>query len=186
MNSNIKFLALLCMATLIFSACDDDDPIIVDPPELITTLTYTLTPAGGGSTVVLSFQDLDGDGGASPVVSNGTLTANTTYNGSLSLLNESVTPTEVITDEIEEEADEHQFFFQSNISGLSVGYDDEDENGLPVGLENTLSTGASGSGNMTVTLRHEPDKDAAGVSGGDIDNAGGETDIEVTFAIDVQ
>ena len=43
-----------------------------------------------------------------------------------------------------------------------------------------------GSGTITVTLRHEPNKDAAGVSSGDIANAGGETDIEVTFNVEIQ
>ena len=38
-----------------------------------------------------------------------------------------------------------------------------------------------GHGQFTVTLRHEPDKSAQGVSAGDITNAGGETDIEVSL-----
>jgi hypothetical protein len=39
---------------------------------------------------------------------------------------------------------------------------------------------------VVVTLRHEPDKGAAGVSGGDITNAGGDTDIEVTFPVVIE
>ena len=35
-------------------------------------------------------------------------------------------------------------------------------------------------------LRHEPDKSAAGVSSGDITNAGGETDIEVSFNVIIE
>ena len=42
-----------------------------------------------------------------------------------------------------------------------------------------------GNGTITVILRHEPDKDASGVSNGDITNAGGETDIEVVFNVEV-
>ena len=38
----------------------------------------------------------------------------------------------------------------------------------------------------TITLRHEPAKTATGVSGGDITNAGGETDIEVVFDVTVE
>ena len=37
-----------------------------------------------------------------------------------------------------------------------------------------------------MTLRHEPAKDASGVAAGDITNAGGETDIEVTFDVTVE
>ncbi|MEZ7887763.1 MAG: type 1 periplasmic binding fold superfamily protein, partial [Flavobacteriales bacterium] len=61
-----------------------------------------------------------------------------------------------------------------------------DEEGNPIGLSTVLTTGEMGSGTITVTLRHEPNKDAAGVSSGDIANAGGETDIEVTFNVEIQ
>jgi len=39
---------------------------------------------------------------------------------------------------------------------------------------------------VTITLRHEPAKDATGVSDGDITNAGGETDISVNFPVEIQ
>ena len=58
--------------------------------------------------------------------------------------------------------------------------------GNPVGLSSTVTTTDAGSGNVTVVLRHEPDKSGDGVAAGDISNAGGEIDIEVTFAIDVE
>lgn len=170
---------------LLLASCKDEP---VDPieEEVITTLNYTLTPVGGGSAVTLSFQDLDGDGGDAPTVTNGTLAANQMYTGSMELLNESETPSENITEEIEEEDEEHQFFFDSNVSGLEVLYNDLDEDGNPIGLSSTLSTGAAASGSLTITLRHEPMKSADGVSAGNIANAGGETDIEVTFTIDVE
>jgi hypothetical protein len=116
----------------------------------------------------------------------GTLSANTVYTGSIELLNEAESPAEDITEEVQEEDDEHQFFFQSTISELVVSYTDQDEDGNPVGLNTSITTGAPDSGSLTLTLRHEPVKDAAGVSAGDITNAQGETDIEVTFPIDVQ
>jgi hypothetical protein len=42
------------------------------------------------------------------------------------------------------------------------------------------------SGNLTITLIHEPDKFAEGVSGGNIENAGGSTDAEVVFPVIVE
>ena len=186
MTKNYLFIALVLMASLIFTACEKDDPKIPNGEELITTLNYTIIPAGGGTAIILSFQDLDGDGGIAPIITGGTLAANQTYSGTLELLNESTSPTADITEEVEAEDEDHQFFFQSNVSDLTINYDDQDADGNPVGLSSTLTTGAATSGSITIVLRHEPNKSASGVSDGDITNAGGETDIEVTFPIDVQ
>ena len=53
--------------------------------------------------------------------------------------------------------------------------------GNPVGLSFILSTSDASSGALTFTLRHEPNKPNSG-----LDNAGGETDIEITFNVTVQ
>ena len=181
-------LTSVFISLLAVMSCSDDpeDPIIENEEEVITTLTYTLTPSEGGSAVVLSYQDLDGDGANEPTITNGTLSAETTYSGSLTLLNETESPAESITEEIEEEDADHQFFFVTTVSGQSVTYADTDDDGNPVGLASTLTTGSAGSGNLTVTLKHEPDKSASGVSDGVITNAGGETDISVTWTITVE
>ena len=185
MLKNFPFLLSMLVLALFLSSCNDDDPIIENEEELITTLGYTLM-AVNGETVTLLFQDFDGDGGNPPIITGGTLEANSTYLGSLQLLNESETPTEDITEEIAEEDEDHQFFFETDIQGLSFVYTDGDSAAQPVGLRSTLSTGDAGSGTITITLRHEPNKSADGVSDGDITNAGGETDIEVTFPVDVE
>jgi hypothetical protein len=188
--NTFKKVSILFLATLVFTACsnDDDNPTPVNEEEVITTLTATLVPVGGGTTITLQTRDLDGDGPNPPVVTvSGPLVAGTTYNGSLELLNETETPAELINTEIEEEDDEHQFFFQASNGIATFSYSDEDGNGNPVGLEFTLATSdVSGNGNVTITLRHEPSKDAAGVAEGDITNAGGETDIQAVFAVTVQ
>jgi len=64
---------------------------------------------------------------------------------------------------------------------VTTEYDDEDENGNPVGLSFTLTTGAASSGSLTFTLRHEPTKPNDG-----LENAGGSTDIEKSFDLVVQ
>ena len=176
---------LLLLTIVLFTACEKDP----EPPneeEVITTLNYILTPSSGGDAITLSFVDLDGDGGDAPTITGGTLAADVVYTGRLDLLNEAESPAESITDEITEEDEDHQFFFASSKSDLTVVISDQDADGNPVGLSSTLTAGAAGSGNLTITLRHEPNKSASGVSGGDITNAGGETDIEVTFPIDVE
>jgi hypothetical protein len=54
-------------------------------------------------------------------------------------------------------------------------------NGKPIGLAFTLKTGtAAATGNIVVVLRHMPAKSAAGVATGDITNAGGATDAQIT------
>ena len=180
------FAILALSAALMITGCKKDDPVIPVEEEVITTLNYTLTPTGGGTAVTLSFQDLDGDGGNAPTITGGTLAANQTYTGVLGLLNEAESPSENITEEIQEEDEEHQFFFRSDVANLTVAYADMDADGNPIGLTSTLTTGAAASGTVTVTLRHQPDKQGTGVSDGDITNAGGSTDIEVTFPIDVE
>ncbi|MBD79049.1 MAG: type 1 periplasmic binding fold superfamily protein [Crocinitomicaceae bacterium] len=171
------------------SSCKKDepkDPVIPNEEEVITTLHYTLTPNNGGAPVKLTFQDLDGDGGNPPTISKGVLDANTTYLGSLELLNEIESPAKSLTKEIEEEADEHQFFFNTTVKDLSISYADKDANSKPIGLVTSLSTKGRATGKITIILKHEPNKNASGVSDGIIDNAGGETDIEVSFDIEVR
>ena len=52
------------ISLLLFISCSDDpdDPVIENEQEVMTTFTYTLTPAEGGSAVVLNYRDLDADG----------------------------------------------------------------------------------------------------------------------------
>lgn len=194
----IKYLALaLTVVTTMAISCSDDDDNLPEPineEEVITTMNVTLTPTGGGNVVTMSSVDLDGDGPDAPLVTvSGPLLAETTYSGSLELLNETVSPAESINEEIEEEAAEHQFFFQTG-AGLNavIAYSDmesdytSDGSSDPVGLEFVLTTGTTSRGNLTITLRHEPNKEGAGVSQGDITNAGGETDFTATFNISLQ
>jgi len=184
MRTLFAFL-LLAGTVSFFTSCEKDDPEIPHEEELITTLNYTLTDPNG-ETVTLTFQDIDGDGGNSPTITNGTLSSNTTYSGSIELLNESEDPIEDLTSEIREEANDHQFFFTSSAGNITVAYDDTDDNGNPVGLETTLTTSDAGSGSLTVILRHEPEKSNYDVNTNDYSNVGGETDIEVVFPINVQ
>jgi hypothetical protein len=184
----IKNLAIVLFIATLFTACsDDDDPIQVNEEELITTLTATLTPNGGGAVVTLKSVDLDGaDGPDLPVITGGTLAINTTYSGVIKVENETESPAEDITEEVLEEGEEHQFFFTTSNDITTVTYDDMDAGGNPIGVQFSLVTTTAGSGNLTITLRHEPNKTASGVTNGDITNAGGETDVQAVFPITVQ
>ena len=178
-----RLFALLFISVLTFTACSYDDDDIDDgsDEELITTVRYTLT--NGNEVVTLTFSDPDGEGG-----NNGTytvsdnLTANLTYTGIVELLNETESPAEDITEEVKAEADEHEFFYTSDVSGLAITKTDTDGNGNLLGVETSLTTGSEGSGTLTIILKHEPTKPNNGSS----ISAGGSTDVEVIFNITVQ
>lgn len=186
MNLKIKnfwmLLALLVSAS-VFTGCDNDDPEPVNEEELITTVRVTFTnQANAGDVVVATFTDIDGEGGDDPITVNPTLSANATYTVGVEFLNESETPAEDITEEVEEEGDEHQVFMV--VSGglnLTYEYGDTDGNGNPLGLTGTAATGAASTGTLNVVLRHEPKKPNTGLA-----DAGGETDITVDFAVTIQ
>lgn len=185
MKNSILYILLVTASLSFFTSCDDE-VVIPNEEELITTLIYTLTPTDSNDVVTLSFTDLDGDGGDDPTIVNGTLRANTEYEGEIMLLNETETPVEDITVEVIEEAEEHQFFYELDAGGIVIDYDDTDANLQPIGIKTTLNTRLAGVENLKITLIHEPDKSAENVSTGDITNAGGEADIEVSFKITVQ
>jgi hypothetical protein len=179
------FLGSFLLATLLLVSCGDDP----EPPneeELITTLTVTLTPTGGDP-ITMTFKDLDGEGAGVPqyIYSSGgdaaVLSASTTYTAEITLLNESVTPAENITEEVEEEADEHLFCFTvGGGANIDYSYADEDDNGLDVGLTTNWETGAASTGTITIVLRHQPGTKTGACPGL------GETDIEVTFNVAIQ
>jgi len=187
-NKDLLFALLFIIGVLISSCSDDVEPVLVNEEEVITTITITLAAQGGGTQVTLQSRDLDGDGPNAPVVTvSGPLSSGQTYDGSIELLNETQSPAEDITEEVEQEEDEHQFFFLIGGSlDLDTDYADQDGDGNPVGLSFTATAGVASSGTLTVVLRHEPDKDGTGVSDGDITNAGGETDVSQDFSLEIQ
>ena len=180
---NMKFLTATVFVSLLFIGCSDDDaPEAVNEEEVITTLTVTLVPEDGGTAVILQSRDLDGDGSDVPVITTGNLAANVTYSGSIVLLNETEEEPEDITEEVEEENLEHQFFHTSGGDlDITISNENLDTDGNKLGTEFTLVAGAASSGTLTFTLRHEPTKPNTG-----LEDAGGETDISATFSVSVE
>lgn len=188
-----EILAALLIGATLFS-CEKDDPEDIHEHEVFSNVSLHLTPQDGGDEVEFHWHDENGDLVVdADEIESGSLAASTVYSAVVSFDEEEEDEDhdhdhdhdedehESLDKEIKEEADEHQLFF-SAITGLTVTYDDQDENGLPLGLETTFTTDATyAGGDLTISLRHEPTKDAAGVSDGDITNAGGENDVEVTF-----
>ena len=188
----MKKISVLIMsaAILVLNSCKKDepkDPVVPHEEELITSLTLTFVNQSNSSDIkVFSWYDADGDSGLDPVINAESLDANTIYNVSVELLNTTENPAENITEEVAEEAEEHQFFYvASQNSGVTAQYDDQDVNGNPIGINTVFTTtNVSADGSLIVTLKHEPTK-GPNVGIEDAASAGGESDIQVTFELDV-
>lgn len=202
MNSNSFAKIILSNALIIyitlFAGCKTDDPQKEDVPELITKVTLTFTPTGG-STVTATATDADGLG-LLPLKTDGAinLTKNTSYILTITMINalaDSSAPEYNITDEVEEEGDEHMFFFSWTNNVFSdplgngnldlreddVNYDDEDVNNLPIGLTTLwTTTDIVSSGTFRIVLKHQPDLKSTSSSSAD-----GETDLDVDFEVNV-
>ena len=135
--------ALLAIPFLYFSCDDDNDtPEPINEEEVITTMIVTLVNHQNGSDVVtMQTQDLDGDGPNAPVLTvSGPLTAGTSYAGSVQFLNEMEDPAEDITEEVQEEDDEHQVFFSASGVVMEFVYMDFDGDGNPLGTQSVSYT----------------------------------------------
>jgi hypothetical protein len=189
-------LSTFLLATLLLIGACSDDPKPTNEEELITTVRVTLVPQEEGEIVTLEFYDEDGDGSIEPVYSYspstgegtiGLLAANTTYDATIQFLNETESPAENITEEIEEEADEHLVCFTESLTGLTIDYADTEADYLVggssrvVGLSTTWTTSAAtGQGTVTLALRHQPGTKTGACPGS------GDTDVEVTFNVSIQ
>lgn len=184
MKSIQIYLVALIAGVIAISCSSDDDstPEILNEEEVITTVRVQLSNSIGIITTLESV-DADGDGPNAPQITiSGALSSNTQYTGTVLFSNDNETPPENITLEVIEESDEHQVFFTPasslNVTTTPTNFDD---NGNPLGTEFILMTGDVSTGNFTVTLRHEPVKPNTGLA-----SAGGETDVEVTFPLEVE
>jgi hypothetical protein len=183
----LKTSVLLLLLTTVLTGCKNDGDLpevpqpTVNEPEVITTLTLNFTDANGVQPdVSATFRDPDGDGGQGPdIFDNIDLVANTTYNCTITLLDESGSEVEDMTVEIREEDDEHLFCF-TPASGADVTVTRTDTDGtFEVGLSSQWATGAASTGTVNVVLKHQPD----GLKDGTC--APGETDVEVLFITNI-
>ncbi|MBV6484411.1 MAG: hypothetical protein KFKLKKLM_00915 [Flavobacteriales bacterium] len=190
-KNSMKSIFTILMLSLVVFACKKDDkkptpsnPNGNTPPpneeELITTVVLTFTDTTGlVAPFTVTFADPDGDGGNAPTIHEEIhLDSNKYYNVTIQFLDESKTPAEDITEEIEEEATDHLICFTpAGPASLSIVRTDSDGT-FEIGLESFWSTGSmSMTGNtVTVVLKHQP-----GVKDGSC--SPGDTDVEVVFDV---
>lgn len=179
-NSRRFTTGTLVLGTLLtVAACGDSSTAPGGEQELISRVTLSLTPAGGGSAIVTYIDDPDGAGPQAPSAQVGalSLTAGSTYTGSVLFENRLENPPENITEEVEEEADEHRVFYTVTGPGVTITTTDVDSQGRPLGVTFSANAAAAGSGNIRVVLCHYSDnpKPAAATT------CTFDTDIDVTF-----
>lgn len=160
-------------------ACGDSSTAPGGEQELITRVTLTLTPTGGGTPITTFINDPDGAGPLPPAAQVGALAlaAGRRYSGTILFENRLENPPENITEEVEEEADEHRVFYTVTGPGVTITTTDVDSQGRPLGLRFSANASAAGSGNIRVVLCHYSDnpKPAAATT------CAFDTDIDVTF-----
>ncbi|MCU0450528.1 MAG: hypothetical protein MUC97_11920 [Bernardetiaceae bacterium] len=188
----LKFMqpvALVAFAVLAAS-CNRNDPEPENETEEINTLLLTMSPlqGQGGTPAIFSFSDLDGPGGNAPVITGPVpLRANTTYEAFVVVGKAENGVVEDKTTEVDEEGYEHQFFYVANPASLvQFTATDTDRDNRPIGILTRAQTGAAGTGTLRIVLRHDLNKAFAGLNNTNYLQAGGETDVEVTFNITVQ
>jgi hypothetical protein len=196
-NSNIKLPLLLFAFLMVFSSCNSDDPVPENEEELITDVTLIFTEVDGNGNPIgtpVEFLASDSEGlklGSSPTIETVSLTVGKRYLLEIELFNS--VENEDITEEVSEEADEHQFYFLGTAfvgsPVLTYTYDDEDNDGNPVGLKGFVQVSqAPGFNNaqFRLVLRHDSNKSFPGANNPNWENfvqAGGETDVDITYPL---
>ena len=197
MKKQYYLFIILLVLPLIFISCEDDDvPPEENEEEIITDVTLTFTPQGSGTPVVATALDPDGEGPQDiAVVDNIVLATNTTYELSIDLING--IENESIAEEVAEEDEEHMFFFgwtnnlfadptgDGNIGasarGDALNYNDQDDDGNPLGLSTNWTTGDAATGTFRIILKHQPDIKSAQSTSED-----GESDVDLSWDISIQ
>ena len=193
----LNYLLYAVLTLFIFTACEEDEaaPEEENEVEVFTDVKLVFTPSGGGAAVEAAAQDPDGAGVQElQVLGSIDLAANTSYTLTMVIENCLESPCELMNEEIEEEDEEHQFFFaftndaftspvgNGNIDSASdpLNYNDTDGNGNAIGLNTSWTTGSASSGTFTVQLQHQPDVKTATSGATD-----GDTDFALTFNLSI-
>ena len=187
-------LYLTTLLTLAFASCKSDEPTQENDGEVITDVTLKFQELNSSNALVgsvLSFKASDPQGievGKTPTIQSINLAKGKKYQMTIEVTN--AIKGEDITQEILTEAAAHQFFFLGQVfdsSFLSIQY--ADAGGIALGLKTTVtvspSTGTNNS-SMRVVLRHDLNKSFAGANNPNFANfvqAGGETDLDITFPV---
>jgi hypothetical protein len=179
--------------------------------EIVSRVELRFTPVTGGDPLVFAFSDPDGDGGVSGSADPIVLALDTEYSLRVAFLNDLADPPVDITEEVEEEAEEHfVFVLGDGVAGpasssgtvlVSHAYADlESDYGanatgedLPLGIVSTITTEETGTGSLRVMLRHLPELNGTPQKTAELpqslaagDALPGDVDVDVSFVLTIQ
>ena len=190
---NRTFLACALIG-LALASCKSEDPVVENDEEVITDVTLRFTELNSSGTSVgdpFEFKASDPQGIelGTPSIESVNLSKGKSYKMEIILFNSIAG--EDITAEVQEEADEHQFFFLGTafVGSPVLTYSYNDQGGELIGLNGTVMVSQSpgfNNANMRIILRHDLDKNYPGATNPNFENfaqAGGETDLDITFPL---
>ncbi len=198
-QQNKLWIPVFLLMTLFWTSCSKDDPVPEIDQEVITEVTLTFTEIDESRTEIgtaLEYQASAAEGIALggnldiDIISG--LQTGKRYLLEITAYNNIAD--EDITVEIQEAGAEHQFYFLGsafvgNQSFMGYEYDDQDQNGNPIGLKGIVTVDnslESNTGDFRLVLRHDSDKEFEGANNPHWENfaqAGGESDLDITFDV---
>jgi len=188
MKKRILITLAMMITVLALSGCKDpfhDHDSDVDH-DVITTVTLRFKNTSDTNDVVTAtWEDIDGIGGANPNrIDSIFLKKAATYTCNISFENRSVTPVVDVTQDILNDRNFHQVFYDLSSYLGQITIEDLDARNLPVGLQFKTITSMDASavpGQLKLSLYHyDNESDKTGTT------PGSETDIEVAFPTFVQ
>ena len=179
---------LLAIMPLIISAsaCKKEEEEVMPPlpeNELITTISLRLISSDNADTLSSIWRDLTPNDTNPPdtIMAILNLKDSTLYRTEVAFLDETKSPVEDITTEVQSRANYHRiFYFPSSSLGanLNINITDLDTNSPPLvlGIKSNVQTFQSSSGVLRVVLKHQPD-------GKDGSFEPGTIDVDVNFRV---
>ncbi len=163
-----KIIIPISLALLTMAGCKKDSST---EQENITRVEVHLTGSGGFDQ---EFEWSDPDGGSTSNATAETIvipaTAGATIHCHVHVYDDTKTPAQDLTEDIEAESNDHLFVYDITGANIGVAYDDTDANGQNFGIETLWTKGAASTGTLRIRLYHQPtDKSNLSTPGGEVD-----------------
>lgn len=188
MTRRLLLTLAMMITVLALSGCKDPfhDDHANEEHDAITTVSLRFENTNDSNDIVTAvWEDIDGIGGANPNrIDSIFLKKAATYTCNVSFENRSVTPVINVTQDILNDRNYHQVFYDLSSYLGQITVEDLDARSLPVGLQFRTTTPMDASavpGQLKLSLYHYDDEsEKTGTT------RGSETDIEVAFPTFVQ